>query len=105
MTRRNEEWSNSETCFMLIGCALLYILGLLLFYFKVLFGFGFVIAASLFFIPALTEAKKKVRRYLKERRTEKLRRTRETVIVGGTPQKHHKNTIKRRSCTKRLNAR
>ena len=75
---------------MLAYCIFFYALGIILLYFKVLFGLGLVFVATLFFIPSLTEANKKIRGYLKERRTEKLRRTRETVIVGGTPQKHHK---------------
>ena len=97
MIRRNEEWSNHETCFMLAYCIFFYILGLLLLHFKVLFGLVFIIVTSLFFIPALTEAKKKLRRYAKERRTKKFRRTRETIIVGGTPQKHHKKKKLRKS--------
>ena len=90
MTRNKEEWGNREISFMLTYCIFFYILGSLLLYFKVLFGFGLIIVSTLFFIPSLIEAKKKVRRYLKERRIEKLRRTRETVVVGGTPQKYHK---------------
>ena len=90
MNKRKEEWNNRETCFMLAYCIFFYALGIILLYFKVLFGLGLVFVATLFFIPSLTEANKKIRGYLKERRTEKLRRTRETVIVGGTPQKHHK---------------
>ena len=64
-------------------------------YFKVLFGLGLVFVSTLFFIPTLGEANKKIRGYLKERRIEKVRRTRETVIVGGTPQKHHKKKKQR----------
>ena len=90
MTRRKEEWGNRETCFMLACCVLFYIFGILLLYFKVLFGLGLIFVATLFFIPALIEAKKKAIGYFKERRIEKLRKTRETIIVGGTPQKHHK---------------
>ena len=90
MNKRKEEWNNRETCFMLAYCIFFYALGIILLYFKVLFGLGLIFVATLFFIPALGEAIKKVRGYLKERRAEKLRRTRETVIVGGTPQKHHK---------------
>ena len=89
--KRKEEWNNRETCFMLAYCVFIYALGvLLLIYFKVLFGLGLILVATMFFIPALIEANKKIRGYLKERRAEKLRQIRETVIVGGTPQKHHK---------------
>lgn len=95
MNKRKEEWNNRETCFMLTCCIFLYVLGIILLYFKVLFGLGLILVATLFFIPSLTEANKKVKRYLKERRAEKLRRIRETVIVGGTPQKHHKKKKKR----------
>lgn len=94
MTRRKEEWNNTETSFMLAYCVFLYVLGIILLYFKVLFGLGLIFVATLVFIPGLTETKKKVKRYLKERRAEKLRRIRETVIVGGTPQKHHKKKKK-----------
>ena len=90
MTKRNEEWSNRETCFMLAYCIFFYIVGSLLLYLKVLFGLGLIIVSTLFFIPSLIDAKKKTKRYLKERRIEKLRRTRGTIIVGGTPQKYHK---------------
>lgn len=91
MTRKKEEWSNGEVCFVSAYCVSLYIVGaILLLYFKVLFGLGFIIAATIFFIPALIEAKKKVAGYTKKRRIERLRKTRETIIVGGTPQKHHK---------------
>ena len=95
MTRRKEEWNNRETCFILAYCIFFYVLGIILLYFKVLFGLGLIFVATLFFIPSLTEANKKVKGYLKERRAEKFRRTRETVIVGGTPQKHHKKKKKR----------
>ena len=95
MSKRNEAWNNRETYFMITYCIFLYALGIVLLYFKVLFGLGVIFVATLFFIPSLTEANKKVRRYLKERRAEKLRRTRETVIVGGTPQKHHKKKKQR----------
>ena len=90
MNKRNEAWNNRETCFMLAYCILFYILGVLLLYFKVLFGLGLIFVATLFFIPALIEAKKKAIGYFKKRRIEKLRKNRETIIVGGTPQKHHK---------------
>ena len=75
---------------MFIYCIIFYAVGILLLYFKVLFGFGFVLVSTIFFIPALIEARKKIRIYRKKRRTEKLRRTQETVIVGGIPQEHHK---------------
>jgi len=88
--RRNEEWTKHEICFMLAYCVLVYILGVLLLYYSVLFGLGLVFVATLFFIPALSEAKKKLAEYAKTRRIEKLRKTRELIIVGGTPQKHHK---------------
>ena len=90
MTRREEEWCNREICTMLILCIFLYALGVVLLYFKVLFGLGLVFVSTLFFIPALGEAKKKLKGYLKERRAKKLRKARETIIVGGTPQKYHK---------------
>ena len=95
MNKRNEEWNTRETCFMLVQCIFLYALGVLLLCFKVLFGLGLILVATLFFIPSLTEANKKVRGYLKKRRAEKLRQIRETVIVGGTPQKHHKKKKQR----------
>lgn len=75
---------------MLAYCILLYALGTLLLYFKSLFGLGLVFVSTLFFVPTLGEAKKKLAEYTKKRRIKKLRRTRETVIVGGAPQKHHK---------------
>lgn len=90
MTKRKEEENNTELCIMLAYCIFFYVLGTLLLYFKVLFGLGLILVATLFFIPSLTEANKKIKRYLKEQRGEKLRRTRETVIIGGIPQKHHK---------------
>jgi len=92
--RRNEEWTKHETCFMLAYCVLFYILGVLLLYWGVLLGLGFIIVASLVFIPSLSEAKKKLAEYVKTRRMEKLRKTREVIIVGGTPQKHHKKKQK-----------
>lgn len=90
MTKRNEEWSTREICFVFTYCIPFYALGVLLLYFKVLFGFSFILVSTLFFIPALIEARKKIRRYLKKRRTDKLRKNQKTVIVGGTPQEHHK---------------
>lgn len=97
MTKRNsEEWNNRETCFMLIYCTLCFISGvILLLYFDALIGLGVILIATIFLIPSLIEAKKKVGSYLKERRAGKLRRTRETIIVGGTPQKHHKKKKQR----------
>ena len=90
MSKRKEEWSKREIIFMLTYCVLFYVLGVILLYFKELFGLGFIFVTTMFFIPVLTEAEKKVGDYLKERRKEKLRRNRETVVVGGTPQKRHK---------------
>ena len=97
MTKRNsEEWNNRETCFMLTYCTLCFISGVILFlHFDVLIGLGVILIATIFLTPSLIEAKKKVGNYLKERRAEKLRRTRETFIVGGTPQKHHKKKKQR----------
>lgn len=95
MNKRNEEWSTRETCFMLVQCIFLYAFGILLLYFKVLLGLGLVFVATMFFIPTLSEAKKKLAEHAKKRRIKKVRRTRETVIVGGTPQKHHKKKKKR----------
>ncbi len=81
---------------MLTYCILCFISGvILLFYFDVLIGLGVVLISAIFLIPSLIEAKKKVGNYLKERRAEKLRRIRETFIVGGTPQKHHKKKKQR----------
>ena len=88
--RRNEEWTNHEICFMLAYCVLFCILGVLLIYFRVLFGLGVILVATLFFVPTLKEAKKKLAEYAKTRRIENLRKTRELIIIGGTPQKHHK---------------
>ena len=95
MTRRNEKWGMCEICFLLTYCIFLYALGVLLLCFKVLLGFGLVFVSTLFFIPTLIEAKKKLAEYTKKRRIEKLRRNREAVIVGGTPQKHHKKKKQR----------
>ena len=99
MIRRNEECSNFETCFMLAYCIFLFALGILLLYFKVLFGLGLVFVSALFFVPTLGEAKKKLAEHTKKRRIAKLRRTREVVIVGGTPQKHHKKKKQLESVT------
>lgn len=74
---------------MFICCIFLYGVGVLLLYFKVLLGLGFVFIPTLFFIPTLIEARKKIRIYLKKRRTEKLRKNRETVVIGGIAQEHH----------------
>lgn len=94
--RKSEEWNNREIWFMLTYCILCFISGvILLFYFDVLIGLGVVLISAIFLIPSLIEAKKKVGNYLKERRAEKLRRIRETFIVGGTPQKHHKKKKQR----------
>ena len=95
MTRRKEEWNNREICFILAYCIFIYALGILLLFFKILFGLGLILVATMFFIPALGEAKKKVKGYLKERRAEKFRKIRETVIVGGISQKHHKKKKQR----------
>ena len=89
MTKRNEEESNSEIYIMVIYCIFLYAVGVALLYFKALFGLGFILVSTLFFVPTLIEARKKIRGYLKKRRIEKLRKNRETVVVGGTPQEHH----------------
>ena len=90
MTKREVEWSNREIYIMFIWCIFFYALGVLLLYFKVLSGLGLVFVSTLFIIPTLIEARKKIRRYLKNRRIDKLRKTRETFIVGGEPQEHHK---------------
>ena len=97
MNKRKEEWNNRETCFMLAYCIFIYALGIILLYFKILFGLALILVATMFFIPALIESNKKIRGYLKKRKAEKLRRTRETIIVGGTPQKHHKKKKKHES--------
>lgn len=94
--RKSEEWNNRETCFMLTYCILCFISGIiLLIYFDVLIGLGVILISAIFLIPSLIEAKKKVGSYLKERRAGKLRQIRETFIVGGTPQKHHKKKKQR----------
>lgn len=95
MIKRKEEGNKRELCIMLTYCISLYILGALFLYIKSLFGLGFIFVATLFSIPELMEVKKKVNGYLKERRAEKLRRTRETIIIGGTPQKYHKKKKQR----------
>jgi len=89
MTKRDEEWSNSEICIMFAYCVFFYIVGVFLLYFKVLYGLGFVFVSTLLFVPTLIEARKKIRRYWKKVRMEKLRKNQETVIIGGIPQDHH----------------
>lgn len=90
MTKRNEEWGTREICIVLAYCTFFYAVGVLLLYFKELLGFGFIFIPTLFFIPALIEARKKIRGYLKKRRIENLKKSQETVVIGGIPQKHHK---------------
>ena len=94
--RKSQEWSNHEIRFMVSYSIMCFISGvILLLYFDALIGLGVVLISAIFLVPTLIEAKKKVENYLKERKVEKLRRTRETFIVGGTPQKHHKKKKQR----------
>ena len=83
---------DNSVIYDLVWCILIYIGGVLLLviFQDYLFPLGLFFIATLFIIPTLIEAKKKLTEYAKKRRIEKLRKTRETIIVGGTPQKHHK---------------
>ena len=90
MTKKEEEWTVHDIVVICALCCLCYGAGIVLLYIKSLLGLGLIIIPTLFIIPALIEAKKKLKNYLKERRRIKRLLDSEQIIIGGTPQKHHK---------------
>ena len=90
MTKKEEEWTVHDIVVISAMCCLCYGTGIVLLYIKSLLGLGLIIIPTLFIIPALIDAKKKLKNYLKERRRIKRLLDSEQIIIGGAPQKHHK---------------
>ena len=90
MAKKEEEWTVHDIVIIsVIGC-LSYGAGIVLLYFKSLLGIGLIFVPTLFIIPALIEARAKIKRYLKEKRRIKRLLNSNPVIVGGVAQGHHK---------------
>lgn len=98
MVKKEEGWTNRDTCTFMVMCVLFYAAGLYcLLYLKSLFGIGFILVSSLISIPTAIELYRKSIEYAENRRREKLRNNRKTIVVGGVVQGERVHKHKRQT--------